>query len=195
MYDVLIVGGGLHGGFTAWHLKRREPDLKIAIVERDPTYEHAASARSNAGVRVLFSQEENLRMSQYGHVVYGDFADLMEIDGEKQPLSFWRQGYLFLSNTTAQADDMAANYELQSAMGAEADLIDAAELKRRVPSLNVEDVTLAVHSPKDGWLDPYGALTGVRRKNRSMGVEYIQATVTGFDVAGGKIEAARLDDG
>jgi len=195
MYDVLIVGGGLHGGFTAWHLKRREPDLRIAIVERDPTYEHAASARSNAGVRVLFSQEENLRMSQYGHVVYGDFANLMEVDGEKQPLSFWRQGYLFLSNTQAQADDMAANYELQSAMGAEADLIDASELKRRFPSLNVEDVTLAVHSPKDGWLDPYGALTGVRQKNRSMGVEYIQASVTGFDIFDGKVQAARLDDG
>jgi len=195
MYDVVIIGGGLHGGFTAWHLLRREPGLKVALIERDPGYEHAASARSNAGVRVLFSQEENLRMSQYGHEVYGGFADLMAIDGEPQPLSFWRQGYLFLSNTAAQAEDMAANYELQTAMGAEADLIDAAELKRRFPSLNVEDVTLAVHSPKDGWLDPYGALTGVKRKNQAMGAEYLDAVVASLEADGGKVRAARLEDG
>ncbi len=195
MYDVVIVGGGLHGGFAAWHLKRREPAMKIAVVERDPTYEHAASARSNAGVRVLFSQEENLRMSQYGHEVYGGFADLMAVDGEPQPLSFWRQGYLFIANTPAQADDMAANYEVQTKLGAEADLIDAAELKRRFPSLNTDDVLLAAHSPKDGWIDPYGALTGVKRKNRSMDVEYIDAVVAGFDVADGRVRSARLEDG
>ncbi len=195
MYDAVIVGGGLHGGFTAWHLLRREPGLKIAIVERDPTYEHAASARSNAGVRVLFSQEESLRMSQYGHEVYGGFADLMAIDGVPQPLSFWRQGYLFIANTPAQAEEMAENYALQSAMGAEADLIDAAELQRRFPSLNTSDVTLACHSPKDGWLDPYGALTGLKARNRSLGVDYIEGTVSGFDLAAGRVAAVRLQDG
>lgn len=195
MYDVAIVGGGLHGGFAAWHLLRREPGLKVAVIERDNTYEHAASARSNAGVRVLFSQEENLRMSQYGHEVYGGFADLMAIDGTPQPLSFWRQGYLFLANSSEQAEDMAANYEVQTAWGAEADLIDAAELKRRFPSVNVDDVTLACHSPKDGWIDPYGALMGVRAKNRALGADYVQATVAGFDVDDGKVRTARLDDG
>ena len=80
MYDVIMIGGGLHGGFSAWHLLQREPGLKIALIEQDSTYSHAASARSSAGVRVLFSQEENLRMSQYGHEVYGNFGDLMALD-------------------------------------------------------------------------------------------------------------------
>lgn len=195
MYDVIVIGGGLHGSFAAWHLLRRAPGMKVAVVERDPTYEHAASARSNAGVRVLFSQEENLRMSQYGHEIYGGFADLMAIDGEPQPLSFWRQGYLFIANTPEQAEDMAANHKIQTDMGAEADLIDATELKCRFPSLNVEDVTLACHSPKDGWLDPYGALTGVKRKCRAMGADYIDGTVAGIATSGGKATAVTLADG
>lgn len=195
MYDVAIIGGGLHGGFTAWHLKRREPGLKVVVIERDPTYEHAASARSNAGVRVLFSQEENLRMSQYGHEVYGGFADLMAVDGVPQPLSFWRQGYLFIATEADHAADMAANHGLQTAMGAEADLIDAAELKRRFPSLYVDDVKSAVHAPKDGWIDPYGALTGVKRKNRALGVEYLEDVVVGLDSTDGKMTAARLESG
>ena len=36
MYDVVMIGGGLHGGFAAWHLLKREPGLRIAIVEKDP---------------------------------------------------------------------------------------------------------------------------------------------------------------
>jgi FAD-dependent oxidoreductase domain-containing protein 1 len=195
MYDVVMIGGGLHGGFAAWHLLKREPGLRIAIVEKDPTYEFAASARSNAGIRVLFSQEENLRMSQYGHEVYGNFGELMAVDGTPQPLSFWRHGYLFIANTAAQADDMAANYEVQTALGAEADLIDAAELKRRRPSMNTDDVTLACHSPKDGWIDPYGALMGLKRKNQALGVTYLKAAATGFTVTGGAVRTVTLDTG
>lgn len=195
MYDVVIIGGGLHGGFTAWHLIRREPGLKIAVIERDPTYEHAASARSNAGVRVLFSQEENLRMSQYGHEVYGGFAELMAVDDMPQHLSFWRQGYLFIATEDDHAADMAANHKLQTAMGAKADLIDAAELKRRFPSLNVDDVKCAAHAPDDGWIDPYAALTGVKRKYRSLGVEYVNDIVTGIEIDNGKMKSVRLESG
>ena len=47
MPDIVIIGGGLHGCSTAFHLLTREPGLKVTIVERDPTYDRAASARSD----------------------------------------------------------------------------------------------------------------------------------------------------
>ncbi|MGB0626714.1 MAG: FAD-dependent oxidoreductase, partial [Alphaproteobacteria bacterium] len=31
MHDVVIVGGGLHGCSTAYHLLRREPTLRVAV--------------------------------------------------------------------------------------------------------------------------------------------------------------------
>ena len=82
MNDVVIIGGGLYGASTAYHLLLREPDLKICIIEPDPGYEHAASARSNGGVRVLFSQLESIQMSQFGHEFYAGFARAMSIDNE-----------------------------------------------------------------------------------------------------------------
>ena len=195
MYDVIMIGGGLHGGFAAWHLLRREPGLKIALIEQDSSYSHAASARSSAGVRVLFSQEENLRMSQYGHEVYGNFGDLMALDGQPQPLTFWRQGYMFMANTPEQAEDMATNHVLQTGMGAEVNLLDASALKKLLPSFRADDVLLACHSPKDGWLDPYGALTSLRRKNQALGAEYIDGVVTEFEQSSGKVTGVVLQDG
>ena len=73
MYDVAIIGGALTGSSTAYHLLSRDPALKVTVIEQDPLYEYAASARSNALVRVVFSQPENLLMSRYGQEFYGNF--------------------------------------------------------------------------------------------------------------------------
>ena len=36
-YDVVIGGGGVMGSSAAFFLKSRDPLLKVAVVERDPT--------------------------------------------------------------------------------------------------------------------------------------------------------------
>ena len=161
MADVIIIGGALTGGSTAYHLLSRDPALRVVVVEPDPTYDLAASSRSIGGVRVLFSQEENVRMSQYGHAFYGDFAALMAVEGKPAAAVDYRQGgYLFIANDAQQAEDMVMNHALQTALGARVDLLDAAGLAQRVPGLEVSDVVTAVHAPEDGWIDPQRALQG-----------------------------------
>ena len=176
-YDLVIVGGALMGGSTAYHLLTRAPGLKVCVVERDPTYEFAASERSNAGVRVLFSQIENLRMSQYGHEFYANFSSLAAVDGEPAALDFYRNGYLFIANTAEQEAEMVANHAFQTAQGCRADLLDPGQLKERFPALNVEDVRCAVNAPNDGWIDSHGALMGLRRKAMALGADYVAAEV------------------
>ncbi|MDH3738299.1 MAG: FAD-binding oxidoreductase, partial [Alphaproteobacteria bacterium] len=141
MHDIIIIGGGLHGSSTAYHLLTRDPALRVAVIEKDPTYEHAASARSNAGVRILFSQEENIAMSRYGHEVYGNFAELMAVDGEPAILDFYRHGYLFLSNTEEQADEMRANHDFQISMGCDVRLLDGAGVGALYPCFRTDTIT------------------------------------------------------
>ncbi len=195
MSGIVIIGGGLHGCSTAYHLLLREPGLSVTIVERDPTYERAASARSHAGVRVLFSQEENLRMSQYGHEFYGNFAELCAVDDEPAHLDFWRQGYLFLANKPEEAAVMESNHAFQRRMGCHTQLLDASALKALFPVMRTEDVVCANYSPNDGWTDPYGALTGLRRKVRAMGAAYVQGEVTALETHQGLIRGVHLAEG
>ena len=196
MADVIIIGGALTGGSTAYHLLSRDPALRVVVVEPDPTYDLAASSRSIGGVRVLFSQEENVRMSQYGHAFYGDFAALMAVEGKPAAAVDYRQGgYLFIANDAQQAEDMVTNHALQTALGARVDLLDAAGLAQRVPGLEVSDVVTAVHAPEDGWIDPNGALQGFRRKALSLGADYRPARVRAIEHDGRLARAVVLDTG
>ncbi len=194
-YDVVIIGGALMGGSTAYHLLQREPTLKLCVIEKDPSYEFAATGRSFGGVRILFSQEENIRMSQFGHEFYGNFSDTMQVDGEPAALDFWHQGYLFLALNTEQAGDMELNAEVQRQCGCEVELMDANELAARFPALSVSDIAGAVLSPNDGWIDPHGALMGFRRKARALGAEYRAAAVIDLESENNRVRNVVLDDG
>lgn len=194
-YDVIVIGGGLHGSSTAYHLAVREPGLRIAVVERDPAYEHAASIRSTAGVRVMFSQEENVRMSQYGHEFYRGYERTMTVDGEEATVSFRRQGYLHIATSPEMAGSMRANHALQKSLGCNVDLLDAAGTAARFPSLRTGDMVCATHSPDDGWIDSHGALTALRRKARALGVSYIADSVAGLDVSSGLVRSVALESG
>jgi glycine/D-amino acid oxidase-like deaminating enzyme len=59
-YDVVIIGGGVTGSATAYFLAAEDAfDGSVLVVERDPTYQHAPSARATGGIRQQFSTPEN----------------------------------------------------------------------------------------------------------------------------------------
>ena len=37
-YDAIMVGGGVMGCATAYYLLKKDPQLKVAIIEKDTTY-------------------------------------------------------------------------------------------------------------------------------------------------------------
>ena len=64
-YDVIIVGGGIMGSATAYFLMKFDDNLKVAVVERDPSYTYASTTLSASNVRIQFSLKENIQISQY----------------------------------------------------------------------------------------------------------------------------------
>ncbi|CAG0972235.1 partial Hydrogen cyanide synthase subunit HcnC, partial [Anaerolineae bacterium] len=59
-YDIVITGGGIMGSATAYYLSRMAPGLKMAVVERDPSYARASTTLSMSNVRIQFSLKENI---------------------------------------------------------------------------------------------------------------------------------------
>ena len=66
-YDVVIIGGAMIGSSIAWSLVSNEDFTgTICVIERDPTYEFASTSRRNSCIRQQYSNELNVKLSQYG---------------------------------------------------------------------------------------------------------------------------------
>src|SRR6185437_1274053 len=119
--------------------------------------------RASGGVRRLFALPENIELSNSSIPVYEAFPELMAVDGEKADISFRKGGYLFIVSAKGVAN-LRRNYELQRNHGVNVDFLEPEELKKRFPSMVVDDLAAAVHSLDDGWMDPYAALMAFRRR-------------------------------
>ena len=58
-YDVLVVGAGIIGLSSAYHLKQNHPELSVLIIDRAPAAGQGDTAKSNAAVRDTFTSYLN----------------------------------------------------------------------------------------------------------------------------------------
>jgi len=95
-YDVIIIGGGIMGSATAYYLMKMDPALKVAVVERDPSYSRTSTTLSLSNVRIQFSLKENIRISQYTVEILDRFENEMAIADRRPKIYYHREGNLFL---------------------------------------------------------------------------------------------------
>jgi Glycine/D-amino acid oxidases (deaminating) len=192
--NVVVVGGGAIGAAVAYFVKVIDPAAGVVVVERDPAYTQASTPRASGGVRRLFSLPENIELSNFSIPFFDDFADTMAIDGVAVDIGLKKNGYLFIV-PPEQRDELARNYETQRTMGCNVAWLEPDELKHHYPSMYVGDLSAALHSPADGWLDPHSVLTGFRAKAASLGAGFVKDSVVGADRSGSRVTAVRLESG
>ncbi len=191
--DVVIVGGGIVGSAVACFLSAETAfaGRRIVIVERDPSYAEASTARSAGGLRQQFSTPENIAMSQF---TLSLVRQLKQMFGPEADVGFREQGYLLLA---AEADRtlLAENVALQQAHGADIVLLGPPELGGQFPWLSTEGVAAAGFGRSgEGWLDPPSLAALLRKAARARGVTVIHDRVTAIEFKT-RIEAVALAGG
>lgn len=193
--DVAIIGGGVIGSSVAYHLKTLQPDLRVAVVERDPTYKTASSALSASSIRQQFSTPINIAISRFGIDFLRHSGELLGVDGESPDIGLVEPGYLYLATAAGRAI-LEENNAIQRQHGAQVAMLTPAQLAERFPWLSVDDLALgSLGLADEGWFDGYSLLQAFRNKARSLGVEYAADSVVGLDHAGGRVTAIHLGDG
>lgn len=187
--DVAIIGGGAIGASVAYYLKTMNPGLSVTVIERDPTYAQASTPRASGGVRRLFSLPENIALSNYSIPFFESFAETMAVGDQKAEIGFKKGGYIFIVPPSS-IDMLKANYDTELSMGCNVVWLTPDEIKHKFPSMYVGDLGAAVHSPDDGWLDPYAVLMGFRKKAQSLGAVFVAEEVTGMERQGTRVTAA-----
>ena len=190
--DIVIVGGAAIGSSIAYFLKRDGFKGRVIVVEKDPSYQWCASSRAVAGIRQQFSTPENIRISQFG---VGFYRGIKSEFGPDADIAFRERGYLIMATPEGRAT-LEANIRLQTSLGADTELLDAAEITRRFPWLSTEGLGAAGWGRSgEGWVDPASLVQLFRKGAIARGATYLADEVTGIDVHGGRIGGVRLASG
>jgi len=192
--DVLIIGGGIMGSSTAYHLTKADPSLKISVVEKDPSYTYASSALSATNVRVQFSLQENIQASQYTLKILENFEDEMAVEGEKPDIDYHAEGNLFIVDEKGRVlADKAL--QLQRSLDCEVEWWSPEKIKEICPLYETGNYAGGTFGAKDGRLDAYSLLMAYKNKARSQGAAYIKDEAVEILTENGCATGARLASG
>lgn len=79
-YDAVIVGAGILGLSTAYHLKSRNPELNVLVVDRLGAAGQGSTAKSAAAFRCLFSSRTNFALADSSAEFYKHVQDDLRLD-------------------------------------------------------------------------------------------------------------------
>ncbi|MBI4258948.1 MAG: FAD-binding oxidoreductase, partial [Actinobacteria bacterium] len=187
---VVVIGGGVMGASTAYHLARRGV-TDVVLVEREPFLGQMSTGQCAGGVRHQFSSEINVRLSIESIAMLERFP---EEPGHEVDLR--QTGYLFLLTDPADVDEFREAVALQNRLGVDTRWVDAEKLPDLAPLVNLEGVLAGTFNDRDGLCDPAGVVEGYAQGARRLGARMVTgAEVTGIRTASGRIAGVETTRG
>jgi sarcosine oxidase subunit beta len=160
---IVIVGGGIIGLASAYHLADRGHD--VTVCERT-NLGTGSTERAVGGIRAQFSTPINIRLSNYSIDVWESFEEDFGIN-----IEYRQHGYLFLAETDDTAATIRDNVSLQQEHGVPSEYLEPEDAKELVPELHAERFVGGSFSGRDGSADPHLAVQGFAEAVRELGGE------------------------
>jgi sarcosine oxidase len=188
-FDVVIVGAGVFGAWTASHFARR--DKRVLLLDSyGPANARASSAGESRIIRMGYGADEiYTRWSQ------NSLAQWKAFFGFNRPGLFHETGVLWLANDgDARIRDTAATL---TRCGVEFEQLDRAALEKRYSQINLDGIASAIYEPASGVLMARRAVAAVVEDAIFRGVEYRVGEVSTPVVDGGvkSISSVRTQGG
>ena len=188
--QVVIIGGGVMGASTAYHLARRGA-TDIVLLEKQESWGAGATGKCAGGIRYQFSTEINIELSKLSLPMLERFEEEMG-----QAIDLRWPGYLFLLTSEEEIDTFKRNVALQHRLGVPTEWLNGDEVRERLPQFNADDVIAGTFHGGDGLADPNGVVIGYVSAARRLGVStHTGIAVTGITTEGGRVTGVETTAG
>lgn len=188
--DIIVIGGGVMGASTAYHLAARD-QKNVLLLEKEEFFGQGATGRCAGGVRYQFSTEINVRLSLASLPMLEHFKD-----ETGQQINYQHCGYLFALTKPEDVEYFHRNVELQRRLGVQTEWLDGDEVRRRLPLMRFTDALSGTFNPKDGLVDPSSVVMGYINAAKRMGIRALNnVEVTGVKVKSGKVKGLVTNKG
>jgi glycine/D-amino acid oxidase-like deaminating enzyme len=190
--DIAILGGGYSGLWTAYYLKRANPDFRIAILERE-IVGFGASGRNGGWCSSRFPVTPTVLGERFGDgvarnlllVMFDAVDEIGRVCSREGIAADYRKGgILTVARGGHQEPSLRASYEGYCRLGLENyfQFLSAEESRERV---NITNVRAGLYTPESASIHPAKLARGLARTLEKQGVAiYEQTEVT--DVVGGR---------
>ncbi|MEJ2283714.1 MAG: FAD-dependent oxidoreductase [Desulfobacterales bacterium] len=187
--QVVIVGGGIIGCSTAYHLTKMGWK-DVVIVEKGELT--SGSTWHAAGLVGQLRSERNItRMLQYSVRLYD------QLEAETGLATGWKMsGCLHLASTRERMYELQKGATTARSFGLEMQMISPEEARDLCPIISLDGIIGAAFMPTDGQADPAGITQALAKGARNRGAKIYEHTlVTGFEFDNQRVSAVKTDHG
>ena len=188
--EILIVGGGIWGLSTAYHLaKFGQKD--ILVLERNDDIAGETTPQAAGLVGQIRPSATMLHAIRYA---LGLFSQFPKETGHDAGLR--QTGSLMVALTPERMDAYARQIERSHLNGIEANFVSHAEMARLAPALDVTKIEGGYFVPNDGYVDPQQCARAYAAAAKDLGVQIqLNTAVTGFRQRNGEILGVETANG
>jgi len=185
---VVVIGGGIAGCSTLWHLTQLGWH-DVVLIERDELT--AGSTWHAAGNCPSFSGSWNIiKLQRYGNELYGRLGELTDSN-----ITYHQTGSVRLAHSRERMEEFHHVCGMARAQGIDFEMLSNADLKNRFPFMETHDLLGGLWDPTDGDIDPSQVTQAFARGARAAGARiYRNNKVEGIrQLPGGEWEVQTAD--
>ena len=184
---VVVIGGGVFGTSTAYHLARKG-GREIMLLEAREVGSQTSSQAAGL-IRSLRGSAVGARMALYSIAAFERFREEIGHDlGAQQSGAYL---VALCDETTAQLQRWSERAER---FGVTSTFVSLDEAKARLPILHTRGIRAVVYEPRDLYLEPAEVAIGFAKGARELGVDIKERTlVRNIEVEAGKVVAVHTE--